>query len=277
MIHGMTLLGRQLPALVVPGLVGWQQVQTAFTPAYGLAALGIMFAAFVKGVTGMGFPVIGVPIAALFLDPQTTVVAITIPAFVMNVIQAVQSGVPRAMMRRLVPVFLVLIPSAVGGTVVLARVSGSSLVLLLGVIVLVYATVSLWRLRLVVPPAHESWVGAIAGLFAGVIGGATSIFAPLLVMYLTALQLPKEAFVATVSVCLLGGQIPQLVSLISLQLLTGPRLRMAALFCGLSAVGFLLGVRLQRIISQQRFAMVVLVTLLVVGVGLVRTGMMGWR
>ena len=153
-----------------------------FTPTLGLAALGIVFAAFVKGVTGMGFPVIGAPIAALFLDPQTTVVAITIPAFVMNVIQTVQGGVSCAMLRRFVPIFLVIIPAALGGTLLLAKVSGAVLVLLLGVIVTVYAAVSLWRPRLVVPAAHERWVGPLAGLFSGVIGGATSMFAPPLVM-----------------------------------------------------------------------------------------------
>jgi uncharacterized protein len=225
----------------------------------------------------MGFPVIGAPIAALFLDPQTTVVAITIPAFVMNVIQAFQGGVSLALVRRLLPVFLVLVPSAIAGTIMLARVSGSILMFLLGLMITVYAVVALWRLRLVVPPAHEGWVGALTGLCSGVIGGATSIFAPPVVMYLTALQLPKAVFVSTTAVCLLVGQIPHLVSLVSLRLLTAPRLGMAALFCGLSAVGFLLGVRLQRIISQPRFAKVVLVTLLGVGLSLLHSGVMGWR
>src|SRR5262245_11598208 len=169
----MAFLWLLTPELAVP---------PAFTLTHGLAALGIVFAAFVKGVAGMGFPVIGVPIAALFLDPQTTVVAITIPAFVMNIIQAAQSGVPRALVRRLLPVFLVLVPSAVAGTVVLARVSGSMLLLLLGLMITVYAAVALWRLRLVVSPEHERWVGALVGLCSGVIGGAISIFAPPVVM-----------------------------------------------------------------------------------------------
>jgi uncharacterized protein len=158
-LHGIILLWFLTPALVAPALMAWQQGQAAFTPAQGLAALGIVFAAFVKGVTGMGFPVIGAPIAALFLDPQTTVVAITIPAFVMNVIQAFQGGVSLALVRRLLPVFLVLVPSAIAGTIMLARVSGSILMFLLGLMITVYAVVALWRLRLVVPPAHEaaSW------------------------------------------------------------------------------------------------------------------------
>ena len=267
-MSGMAFLWILTPGWVVPA---------AFTPAHALAALGIVVAAVVKGATGMGFPVLGAPIAALFLDPQTTVVAITIPAFGMNLLQACQGGVSRPLVRRLLPVFVVLVPSAMAGTMVLASVSGSILLFLLGLIITVYALAALWRLRLVVSPAHERWVGVLAGLCSGVIGGATSMFAPPVVMYLTALQLPKEAFVATTALCLLVGQIPHLVSLVSLRLLTGPRLGIAALFCALSACGFVLGVRVQRSISQQRFAKVVLVTLLLVGLSLVHAGVMGRR
>ncbi len=278
MLHGVTFLWFLTPGLAAPAVGNIpRHTGGVSSRAQHLAALGIVFAAFVKGVTGMGFPVIGAPIAALFLDPQTTVVAITIPAFVMNIVQAVQGGVSRALVRRLLPVLLVLVPSAIAGTIVLARVSRSMLMLLLGLMIIVYAVVALWRLRLVVSPEHERWVGALVGLCSGVIGGATSMFAPPVVMYLTALQLPKAAFVSTTAVCLLVGQIPHLASLVSLRLLTGPRLGMAALFCGLSAFGFLLGVRLQRTISQQQFAKVVLVTLLVVGLSLLRSGVMGWR
>jgi uncharacterized protein len=196
-----------------------------------LAAAGIIVAAFVKGVSGIGFPVIGAPIAALFLDPQTTVVAIAIPAFLMNLVQAVQGGVSLTLVRRFLPTLLVLVPAAVGGTALLAYVQGNLLVLILGVIVTTYAAIALWHPRLTLPPAYERWVGTSAGLCAGVIGGATSIFAPPLVMYLAALQLPKAAFVSAVSLCFLAGQIPQLISLVGFGLLTAPRLGVAALFC----------------------------------------------
>jgi uncharacterized membrane protein YfcA len=262
-MSGIACLGFVTPA--------WEAL-AASTPAHVLAAVGIVLAGVVKGATGMGFPTLGAPIAALFLDPQTTVVVITIPAFGMNLLQACQGGVSRALVRRLLPVLVVLVPSAMAGTVVLARVSGRLLLCLLGLIITVYALAALGHLRLVLSPAHERWVGILTGLCSGVIGGATSIFAPPVVMYLTALDLPKEAFVATTALCLLVGQLPHLVSLVSLRLLTWPRLGLAALFCGLSACGFMLGVRLQRRISQQRFAKVVLVTLLLVGLSLVHAG-----
>jgi hypothetical protein len=184
-------------------------------------------------------------------------------------------GVSRALVRRLLPVFVVLVPSAIAGTIVLARVSSTLLLCLLGLIITVYALAALGHLRLELSPAHERWVGILTGLCSGVIGGATSIFAPPVVMYLTALHLPKEAFVATTALCLLVGQIPHLLSLVSLRLLTGPRLGIAALFCGLSACGFALGVRVRRTVSQQRFAKLVLITLLLVGLSLVHAGVRG--
>jgi len=260
-MSGMAGLGFLTPA--------WDAL-AACSPAHALAAV-------VKGATGMGFPTLGAPIAALFFDPQTTVVAITIPAFGMNLLQACQGGVSRPLVRRLLPVLVMLVPSAVVGTILLARVSSRILLCLLGLLITVYALVALGRLRLVLSPVQERWVGMLAGLCSGVIGGATSIFAPPVVMYLTALDLPKEAFVATTALCLLVGQVPQLVSLVSLRLLTGPRLGIAALFCGLSACGYVLGVRVRRRISQQRFAKVVLVTLLLVGLSLVYAGVMGRR
>jgi len=247
----------------------------AQTISIALAAGGIIVAAFVKGATGLGFPVIAVPVAAQFLDPQTTVVAISIPAFVLNLIQSLQSGIPTALLRRFLPALVFLIPGAILGTALLARVPGPMITLSLGLIVTLYAILSIWRLRLVIQPSQERGAGAVFGLCGGLVGGATGMFSPLLVMYLTALRLPKDAFISTVSLCFLAGQIPQLVSFVGFQLLTGPRLRMAALFCVLSAVGFLLGTRLQRALSQQLFAIGVLAVLLLVGLNLLRSGLVG--
>jgi hypothetical protein len=101
------------------------------------------------------------------------------------------------------------------------------------------------------------------------------MFAPPIVIFITALQLPKASFVSAVSLCLIAGQIPQLVGLVGFRLITGPRLGLAALGCLMSAGGFLAGLRLQHAISQRVFAKVVLVVLLGVGLNLLRVGLMG--
>jgi uncharacterized membrane protein YfcA len=245
------------------------------TISLALAALGIIFAAFVKGVTGMGFPVIAVPIAAQLLDPQTTVVAITIPAFLMNVIQVLQGRMSFDTLRRLLPTIALAIPGSVIGTALLAKAPGSLIIGILGVIVTLYAVLSIWRLRIIIRPSREKTIGAFVGLCAGLIGGATGMFAPPIVIFVTALQLPKVSFVSAISLCLIAGQIPQLVGLVGFRLISGPRLSMAALGCLVSAGGFVAGMRLQQAISQRMFAKVVLVVLLLVGLNLLRVGVLG--
>jgi uncharacterized membrane protein YfcA len=223
----------------------------------------------------MGFPVIAAPIASQFLDPQTTVVAVTIPAFLMNVVQAMQGEMSYATLRRFLPTIGAAIPGSVIGTALLAAAPGSLITFILGVIITLYAALSIWRFQFAIKPCRERQVGAIVGLCAGLIGGATGIFAPPIVIFITALRLPKATFVSAVSLCLIAGQIPQLLGLVGFRLITGPRLSMAALGCFISAGGFLAGMRLQRAISQRVFAEVVLVVLLLVGLNLLRVGFMG--
>jgi uncharacterized protein len=239
-----------------------------------LAALGIVFAAFVKGVAGMGFPIIAVPIAAQFLDAQTAVVVITIPAFWMNVIQALQGEMSYATIRRFLPTMGFAIPGSLIGTTLLATAPGPLITVILGLIVTLYAVLAIWRFQFVIRPSRERPIGAVAGLCAGVMGGATGMFTPPIVIYITALRLPKAVFLSTVSLCLLAGQIPQLLGLVGFRLITGPRLSIAALSCLLSAGGFLAGMRLQRAISQRVFGELVLVLLLLVGLNLLRLGLM---
>jgi uncharacterized protein len=243
------------------------------TLSLALAAVGIIFAAFVKGVTGLGFPVIAVPIVAQFLDPQTTVVAVSIPTLLMNLIQALQGGVSWAAARRFMPVIICVIPASIVGTAILATAPGDLITGILGAIVTIYATLSLLRIRLTIQPGTERRVGAGVGICAGLIGGATGMFAPPMVMYMTALPLSKTTFVSAISLCLLAGQAPHLVSLVAYQLLTGPRLSIAGLCCLLGAVGFLVGMRLQHAISQPVFAKIVLVVLLLVGLNLLYIGL----
>jgi uncharacterized membrane protein YfcA len=240
-----------------------------------LAAVGMIFAAFVKGVTGLGFPIIAAPIAAQFLDPQTTVVVVSIPAFLMNIVQALQGGASWAAVRRFLPVMSCAIPASVVGTAILATAPQALITGILGAIVTVYAILSLWHVRLAIPPARERQIGAVVGLCSGLIGGATSMFAPPVIIYMTALQVSKATFVSGISWCFMAGQIPQLVSLMVYQLMTSPRLSLAALCCLVGAGGFLAGMRLQHAISQQVFAKAVLAVLLLVGLNLLRMSLRG--
>ena len=53
-----------------------------------LVGISLLVAAFVKGTTGLGFPMIATPTVALLLDIRTAVTILIIPNLVMDVTQS---------------------------------------------------------------------------------------------------------------------------------------------------------------------------------------------
>ena len=59
-----------------------------------LIAVALLVAAFVKGATGMGFPMIATPMATLLLDIRLAVAILLIPNIVMDATQMFRGGFP---------------------------------------------------------------------------------------------------------------------------------------------------------------------------------------
>src|SRR5918996_4745897 len=65
-----------------------------------LATVAVLLAAFIKGAIGFGFPTLGTPLLALFIDVKTAVVVLIVPNMVMDAIQFVRGGAPVHTVRR---------------------------------------------------------------------------------------------------------------------------------------------------------------------------------
>ena len=52
-----------------------------------LVAAALLLAAFTKGTTGMGFPLIATPMVTLLLDIRTAIVILIIPNIIMDITQ----------------------------------------------------------------------------------------------------------------------------------------------------------------------------------------------
>ena len=64
------------------------------------SALALLFAAFVKGATGLGFPLIATPTVALLLDIRTAVTVLILPNLLMDSAQVIRDGIPYDVLRR---------------------------------------------------------------------------------------------------------------------------------------------------------------------------------
>ncbi|HEY6997050.1 MAG TPA: sulfite exporter TauE/SafE family protein [Candidatus Binatia bacterium] len=72
----------------------------AYDFTYPTVALALLVAAFVKGATGLGFPLIATPTVALLLDIRTAVTILILPNLFMDSAQVIRDGFPYAILRR---------------------------------------------------------------------------------------------------------------------------------------------------------------------------------
>ena len=72
----------------------------SFDLTYILVGVALLFAAFVKGASGMGFPLIATPTVALLLDIRVAITILIIPNIVMDVTQVFRGGFPFDVLRR---------------------------------------------------------------------------------------------------------------------------------------------------------------------------------
>jgi uncharacterized membrane protein YfcA len=248
---------------VLGGLTG----ESAVTAA--LVAGAVTLAALIKGALGFGFPPVATPLIASIVGAKTAVTALAIPGLLQNVVQAWTGRTHLKGCRPLLPLLASLVVGSLGGAYLLTVLPAHLATMLVGATVVVYALLAMCRIEPALPPTWTGPVGAGAGLVAGLLGGATGIFAPILVLYLTAVRMDKERFTAVISIAFFVGQVPQIAGYAGLGLFTTERLLLSALMIPPVAVGFALGTAVRSWMSQRIFAVAVRLALLVIGVRLI--------
>ena len=229
------------------------------------SAVVVLLAAGVKGALGFGFPTIGTPLLALFVDVKTAVVLLIVPNIVMDGLQAARGGQITATVRR----FGVLVACGAVGTVLgtglLATLSVRTATLILGVTVMGFVLLNATRWSPRVPPSARRWIDPPAGLVAGLIGGVTNVPGTPLVVYFYALGLGKQEFVRAVAVTFVLYKLVQLGAVAWYGMLTAPLLGFSVPLTLVALGGFRLGLAIQDRLDQVTFNRAILVFLGLVG------------
>src|SRR3989337_349380 len=117
-----------------------------------VVAAALLWAAYVKGTTGFGFPLIATPTVALLLDIRTAVTILIIPNIIMDITQALRGSFPTAVLRRFAWLILLTIIGVFLGTRLLVILPLWVLNLSLGIMVLTFVASNLLRLNFQIPP-----------------------------------------------------------------------------------------------------------------------------
>lgn len=185
-----------------------------------LQSLLIMFLALaagavVKGATGMGLPLVALPVLTAVFGLQHAVGLMTIPLIVTNVWQVWRfRREARAPQLVFMPWFLACgAAGIVIGTWALTTLPERILVLGLGIILLAYVALRIatphWSLNLSLARRLSPW----AGIGGGMLQGSTGISAPIGVTFFHSMNLERTAHVFAVSAMFLTFSVVQLPSL----------------------------------------------------------------
>lgn len=224
----------------------------------------------VKGVLGVGLPMIAVPLIASVTSPAHAIALASVPVVVSNAWQAFHGGHMKDCVRRFWPMLTGVVVGAVAGVQILATFDQQLVSGLLGIVLVVFTGLQAMPRTLALDARGERWLGPPLGLVGGVLGGMSSLFGPLLILYLVALRLPKDVFVAAVALLFFVGSLPLFLGLVAHGILSPQQILLSALSSLPVVAGLVIGRRLRGHVSQALFEKALIVVLIVIGLNLIR-------
>ena len=231
-----------------------------------------MFAAFVHGAFGFGFPLLATPLLAFGFDLRTTVLLTLIPTVSVNLVSILSERRWREALRDYWPIPAFTIVGSFIGTQVLLRVDPEPLRFLLALALIAYLVGDHLHRgeRLIQVP---SWGMALFGLLLGLLAGLVNIFAPLVVAYALYTQMPAALMVATFNLSFITSKSGQILGFVSQEAFD---LQVAglALACLPLILGALwLGIRVRKKVDMQTYRGMLRAALWVISVGILLDAM----
>lgn len=233
-----------------------------------LATLGIALGGFLKGATGAGAPVVGVPILAIVFGVPKAVAIFSVLNLFSNTWQAWAYRDALGSKRFVATFAIAGALGAAAGSLLLASISTDVLTGGLATVVFLYIGLRLARPDWKIERTRGEALAGPVGLIAGVMQGAGGISAPVSVTFLNAMRLDRPEFVATISIFFFMMSALQIPSLAALGVLTWERAGLA-LLAAIPLFGAMpLGELAAKRVSKETFDKMILALLVVVALRL---------
>lgn len=189
-----------------------------------IATFGIALGGFLKGATGFGAPVVGVPILALVFGVQEAIAVFSVLNLISNVWQSWTYKAALGSRRFVWGFSLSGAVGAVFGSALLASLHTDILMASLALMVFLYIGLRLARPDFTISRSTGERLATSVGFAGGVMQGAGGISAPVSITFLHAMKLERLEFVATIAVFFLVMSVFQVPALAAFGILTWERL-----------------------------------------------------
>jgi len=226
-------------------------------------------AAFIKGLTGLGFVSLCLPVIAIFIKLEVAIPLVVLPSLLSNVMMIYQTGRLRQSIRRFWLLYLSAFPGIYAGVLILSMVGNYAAKLVLGIVSIAYSLLLLLRVEISIPEDKENILSVPIGLTNGLLNGLTGTQVIPMLPYLLSLKLDRDGMINAIN---LGFTLSIAVLLIifgKFNLISFEILKYSIIGAIPVAVGIYLGGKLRHNISEGRFRLAVLILLIIIGVNLI--------
>ena len=225
-----------------------------------------LLAGFVKGVIGLGLPTVAMGLLAVAMAPAHALAVVVVPAILTNIWQTFAGPYFLGIVRRLWPLLL--------GLAVGVRLNGDMMTgpyarygtVLIGVLLVIYAVISLRKFVLTIKPQDEKWIGGVIGLVTGVISAATGVQVIPSMPFLQALGMKKDELIQALGVFFTVATLVQAFNLSVAGVLDESIALPGAVALACSFTGMAIGQAVRTRLEPEAFRRWFLISMIVLGI-----------
>jgi uncharacterized membrane protein YfcA len=162
----------------------------------------LIVAGFLKGMIGVGLPIVALPLLSLFIDIKSAAMLLSMPLIFSNLPQALEGGKTGRCLMQLMPVILGMIPGLVLGVQVLLALDANIAKIIAGLVLMGVGGVTLLTPKLQLQSRFVLPTGITFGFFGGILAAIAAMPGPLIFIFLLAKGLRGKAFTKEASLYL---------------------------------------------------------------------------
>ena len=224
--------------------------------------LALVLSGSVKGVFGIGFPVVAMAILPLFITPISAITVIALPIVVTNIQQLFSEKEWRFIIIKYRYMALFMLLASFLSSQILTQISLNLITAIIGFALVLFAIYSLFNFTLPIT-SHSVWQ-IIAGASSGLLSGMTGIQSTAII-YFASLDISRNEFVGAVGYIFLVGGLGLSIGLINNNLLNSSSAILSIAAVLFSTVGFKLGSLLRPYIHSELFKKLLFLLMLIIG------------
>ena len=232
--------------------------------------LAFLFSGIVKGFLGMGLPASAMGFLTLVMEPTVAISLLIVPIVFTNFVQFFRSNQPFhiAMEFRYFAVAIIL--SIFFTSMFITSYPTGLLTVSIGLAMVIFSIQSMFGIHIKVKDSFLTHI--LFGCLAGILGGLSSIWSPIVGMYLISKNYSKDDFIGISGFLFFAGCLPLSLGLYISGILTVSSVLQSLIGLFFVLIGFRIGELIRNVVPQTLFKKILLSIFLVMGFRLVVLG-----